>query len=93
MLCFLFISFVYMNYLTYTYSWKSRDLKKIIVALFKSGVAISIKKVNYVQNYRFKDDKIEKSEEKMIVICTEDEVELADFLSKNFPQIERFYLK
>ena len=74
------------------YRWKSRDLRKIIVALLKSWFAIEIKKVNYVQNFVLVDTKLEKTEMKILVMSTENEEKLVEFLSKNFPQIERIYL-
>lgn len=78
--------------MAFTYGWKSRDLRKIIISILKSGVAESIKKINYVQNYSLKDNNIEKKEEKMLLISTENEIKLIEFLSKNFPQIERIYV-
>lgn len=51
-----------------------------------------IKKVNYVQNFVLVDTKLEKTEMKMLVMSTENEKKLVEFLSKNFPQIERIYL-
>ena len=78
--------------MAFTYGWKSRDLRKIIISILKSGVAESIKKVNYVQNYSLKDNNVEKKEEKMLLISTENEIKLIEFLSKNFPQIERIYV-
>ena len=74
------------------YRWKSRDLRKIIVVLLKSWYATEIKKVNYVQNFVLVDAKLEKIEMKMLIISTENDKKLIDFLSKNFPQIEKFYL-
>ena len=74
------------------YRWKSRDLRKIIVALLKSWFATEIKKVNYVQNFVLVDTKLEKTEMKMLVMSTENEENLVEFLSKNFPQVERIYL-
>ena len=80
-----------MNYLMFVYKWKSRDLRKIIIAMLKSWMADNIKKINYVQNYLLKDWKnIEKNEEKILLVCTQDKDKLLDFLSKNFPQIEKF---
>lgn len=81
-----------MSYMIFVYWWKSRDLRKIIVSILKSGVAQSIKKVNYVQNYSLKDNNIEKKEEKILLISAENEANLIEFLSKNFPQIERIYV-
>ena len=80
-----------MNYLMFVYKWKSRDLRKIIVAILKSWVADNVKKINYVQDYVLKDWKnIEKNDEKILLIYTQDRDKLLDFLSKNFPQIEKF---
>ena len=79
-----------MNYLMFVYKWKSRDLRKIIIAMLKSWMADNIKKINYVQNYLLKDWKnIEKNEEKILLVCTQDKDKLLGFLSKNFPQIEK----
>ena len=74
------------------YRWRSRDLRKIIVTLLKSWFVTEIKKVNYVQNFVLVDTKLEKTEMKMLVMSTENEKKLVEFLSKNFPQIERIYL-
>lgn len=78
--------------LLYLYKWKSRELRRIIVALLKSWFVSEIKKVNYVQNFVLVDTKLEKTEMKMLVMSTEDEEKLVEFLSKNFSQIERIYL-
>ena len=78
-----------MNYTIFTYKWNSRELRKIIVAILKSWTAKNIKRVNYVQNYSSKEKNIEKSEEKIILIYSENQDKLLEFLSKNFPQIEK----
>ena len=75
------------------YKWKSRDLRKSIVALLKSWLAIEIKRMNYVHSFAIKDNKVEKVEEKLVIISTENEEKLIDFLSKNFSQFERVYIK
>lgn len=80
---------VSMNYLTYIYEWKTRDLRKIIMALLKSGLVNEVKKVNYVQSFVLNNSKIEKNEQKIIMVKTDDEEKFKTFLSKNFPQIER----
>jgi hypothetical protein len=59
-------------------------LRKIIVAILKSGLANNVKKFNYVQNYSIKDNKIEKAEEKIILMQSDNQDKLIDFLSKNF---------
>ena len=80
-----------MEYLVFVYKWKSRDLRRIIVSILKSWVADNVKKINYVQNYLLKEWKnIEKNEEKILLIYTQDKNKLLDFLTKNFPHIEKF---
>lgn len=83
-----------MNYLTFLYRWNSRELRKIIVAVLKSGLANNVKKFNYVQNYSIKDNKIEKAEEKIILMQSDNQDKLIDFLSKNFSnKVEKIILK
>ena len=82
-----------MNYLTFIYRWSSRELRKIIVAILKSWLADDVKKINYVQNYSIKENGVVKSEEKILLVQANNQDELVDFLSKNFPQkIEKIYL-
>ena len=79
-----------MEYLVFVYKWKSRDLRRIIVSILKSWAADNVKKINYVQNYLLKEWKnIEKNEEKILLIYTQDKNKLLDFLTKSFPQIEK----
>lgn len=79
-----------MESLSFIYKWKSRDLRRIIVSILKSWVADNVKKVNYVQNYSLKEWKgIEKNEEKILLVYTQDKNKLLDFLTKSFPQIEK----
>ena len=82
-----------MEALLFSYRGNSRELRKIIVALLKSGCASKIHKLNYVQSFELKENVVEKSELKYIIIYTDDESKLLNFLSKNFPQIERIELK
>jgi len=83
-----------MNYLTFLYRWNSRELRKIIVAVLKSGLANNVKKFNYVQNYSIKDNKIEKAEEKILLMQSDNQDKLIDFLSKNFSnKVEKIILK
>ena len=82
-----------MNSLLFSYSGSSRDLKRIIISLLKSWCVSKIQKFNYVQDFWLKENVIEKHEIKYIVIYTDDEPKLLNFLSKNFPQIERIILK
>ena len=78
-----------MDYLIFNYKWNSRELKKIILAILKSWNADNIKRVNYVHDYSIKIDKIEKNEEKILLIHSKNQNKLIDFLSKNFPQIKK----
>ena len=59
------------------------------MALLKSGLVNEVKKVNYVQSFVLNNSKIEKNEQKIIMVKTDDEEKFKTFLSKNFPQIER----
>lgn len=45
-----------------------------------------------MQNFQLKENVVEKSEIKYIIIYTDDEPKLLNFLSKNFPQVERIVL-
>ena len=81
-----------MNFLTFVYRGNSRDLRKIILSLIKSWIADDIKRINYIQNYSMDDKSVKKDEEKLILINAKDYDKLMDFLSKNFPQIERINL-
>jgi DNA-binding beta-propeller fold protein YncE len=79
-----------MECLVFVYKWKSRDLRRITVSILKSWVADNVKKINYVQSYLLKEWKnIEKNEEKILLIYSQDKNKLLDFLTKNFPQIEK----
>lgn len=77
------------NY-TFIYKGKSRDLKKIITAILKSWLASNIYKVNYWQEFKLNEKKVEKSEIKFIIMNSENKEKLLDFLFKNFPEIEEF---
>ena len=79
-----------MERLWFIYKWKSRDLRKIIISILKLWVADNVKKINYVHNYVLKDWKnIEKNEEKLLLIYTQDKNKLLNFLSNSFSQIEK----
>ena len=79
-----------MECISFIYKWKSRDLRRIVVSMLKSWVADNVKKINYVQSYLLKEWKnIEKNEEKILLIYSQDKNKLLDFLTKNFPQIEK----
>lgn len=75
---------------TFIYKGKSRDLKKIITAILKSWLASNIYKVNYWQEFKLNEKKVEKSEIKFLMMNSDNKEKLSDFLSKNFPEIEEF---
>ena len=82
-----------MDYLVFSYAGNSRELRKVINSLLRSGCALSVHKFNYVQRFQLKQNVVEKSELKYIMINTNDESKLLTFLSKNFPQMEMLTLK
>ena len=82
-----------MKCLLYSYDGNSRELKRIIISLLKSWCALKVHKINYVQSFWLRENVVEKSEIKYIIIHTDDESKLLSFLSKNFPQLERIELK
>ena len=83
-----------MIYLTFVYRWTSRDLRKIITAILKSWLVNDLKKLNYVQNYCLRGNKIEKDEEKILLVQSDNQDKLLDFLSKKFPnKIEKIVLE
>ena len=55
-------------------------------------MADNVKKINYVQNYILQEKGVNKVEEKILLIHSEKQDGLLNFLSKNFPQIERIYV-
>ena len=82
-----------MKFLLFGYDGNSRELKRIIISLLKSWCALKVHKFNYVQSFWLRENVVEKSEIKYIVIHTDDESKLLSFLSKNFPQVERIEIK
>lgn len=78
-----------MNYLSFIYKGSPRELKKIILMILKSWKANNIKRINYIQDYSLDEKKINKIEEKILLIHAKNEDKLLDFLSENFPQIEK----
>jgi predicted DNA binding protein len=82
-----------MNCLLFSYEGSSRELKKIIISLLKSWCASKVHKFNYVQSFWFNGNVVEKSEIKYMIIYTSDEPKLLNFLSKNFPQVEKVEFK
>ena len=48
--------------------------------------------MNYVQDFCLNDKKVEKTEEKLLIIHTDNYDKLIDFVSKDFPQIIKLKL-
>jgi uncharacterized protein involved in tolerance to divalent cations len=63
-----------------------RKLRKLILGLLKAKLATEIKRLNYVQSYRLVNANIEKKEEKLIFIQTEQKEKVLAFLQKSFPE-------
>lgn len=82
-----------MSPLLFSYNGDSRELRKIVVSLLKSGCASKVHKFNYVQSFWLRENVVEKSEIKYMIIYSDDESKLLSFLSKNFPQLERIEIK
>ena len=82
-----------MSYIIFSYDWTSRNLKKIIISLLKSGNATNIKKLNYVHDFSLDVEwKVKKIETKLVMIEYNDEKKLLLFLEKNFPEFKRVML-
>ena len=86
---FIFIFSFYMKYLVFSYSGDSRELKRIIVAILKSWWAKKVVKLNYWHSFLLQWKNIQKDEVKLLLISTDNEEKLLNFLSQNFSQIER----
>jgi len=54
--------------LIFFYKNDGRKLKQIITWLLKSWAANKIRRINYAQSYTLHDNKIQKTEEKAIII-------------------------
>lgn len=78
-----------MKYLLFSYSGESRELKRIIVAILKSWCAMKVVKLNYWHSFLLQWKNVQKDEVKLLLINTDDEEKLLDFISQNFSQIER----
>lgn len=51
-----------------TYPNKSRELKKLILMLVKSGVAKCVQRIQYVKSYYMREGKLKQEEEKILLI-------------------------
>lgn len=79
-----------MSYMIFSYDWISRDLKRIIISLLKSGNATNIKKFNYVHNFSLDETwRVKKAETKLVMIESNDEKKLLLFLGKKFPELKK----
>lgn len=67
----------------------SRNLKKNITAIIKSWNANKIIKINYAQVFSLCEKNIQKSESKILIIDTENEDKLNQFIEGKFPNMER----
>lgn len=54
--------------LIFFYKNDGRKLRQIITGLLKSWAATEIKRINYAQSYTLHDNKIQKTEEKAVLI-------------------------
>jgi uncharacterized protein involved in tolerance to divalent cations len=54
--------------LIFFYKNDGRKLKQIITWLLKSWAATTIKRINYLQSYTLHDNKIQKTEEKAVLV-------------------------
>ncbi len=64
----------------------------MILAILKSKNANEVQKVNYSQIFCMDDKSVKKSEAKILLINTDSEEALNQFISQNFPQIERIHI-
>jgi len=69
-----------------------RELRKVINIILKSNLATEVKKMNYIQSFSLIENKIKKSEQKILRIKTSEKDKLLSFLSKTLPQTQEFSL-
>jgi len=70
--------------LIFFYKNDGRKLKQIITWLLKSWAAIKIRRINYAQSYTLHDNKIQKTEEKVVMI---------EYSAENLAKIEAMLKK
>lgn len=70
--------------LIFFYKNDGRKLKHFITGLLKSWAATEIKKINYTQSYTLHDNKIQKTEEKVVLV---------KYLPENLKKLETFLKK
>ena len=71
--------------LIFFYKNDGRKLKQIITWLLKSWAATKIKRINYAQSYTIHDNKIQKTEEKAVLVeyTPENEKKVESLLKKS----------
>lgn len=70
--------------LIFFYKNNGRKLKHIINGLLKSWAATEIKRINYAQSYTLHENKIKKTEEKVVLI---------EYLPENLKKLETLLKK
>ncbi|MDR2541784.1 MAG: hypothetical protein LBD11_08880 [Candidatus Peribacteria bacterium] len=63
-----------------------RKLKKLITGVLKAKLALEIKRMNYLQSYTLVENTVEKKEEKLLWIKTDQVEKVSAFLQKSFPE-------
>ena len=71
--------------LIFFYKNDGRKLKQIITGLLKSWAATKITRLNYIQSYTLHEDKIQKTEEKAVLVefAPENEKKVEALLKKS----------
>jgi len=70
--------------LIFFYKNDGRKLKQIITWLLKSWAATKVRRLNYTQSYTLHEDKIQKMEEKAVIV---------EFVAENKWKVESFLKK
>lgn len=63
-----------------------RKLRKLITGVLKAKLATEIKRMNYIQSYTLGEKSIEKKEEKLLWLQTDQPEKVSAFLQKSFPE-------
>ncbi len=71
--------------LIFFYKNDGRKLRQIITWLLKSWAATTIRRINYAQSYTLHDNKIQKTEEKAVIVeyTAENEWKVESLLKKS----------
>ncbi len=70
--------------LIFFYKNEGRKLRQIITWLLKSWAATNIRRINYTQAYTLHDNKIQKTEEKAVIV---------EYTPENFEKVESLLKK